>query len=91
MSIKPAVRVFHLERVEDVSGVSGTGRIAEGIEFSDGTCVIRWLSHTPCTNIYNNLKQLDLIHGHDGATKVVIDWEDMEEKEVEENQEKTVG
>lgn len=30
-------RVFVLQRHVDVSGVSGTGEIAEGVEWSDGT------------------------------------------------------
>ena len=28
------LRTFHFERVEDVNGVSGVGRVAEGIEFN---------------------------------------------------------
>lgn len=68
------IRTFHFERAEDVNGVSGVGRVAEGIEFSDGTVVVHWLSHTPSTNIYHNAKQVDLIHGHQGRTKIV--WHD---------------
>lgn len=69
-----SMRRFHLERVEDASGVSGEGRVAEGVEFSDGVCVINWLTHTSCTGIYRNVKQLELIHGHGGKTIVV--WHD---------------
>jgi hypothetical protein len=35
---------FRLVRDRDVSGVSGTGIVAEGTMFSDGTCVLRWLT-----------------------------------------------
>lgn len=38
-------RLFVLDRVEDVSGVSGTGVVAEGIEFSDGVGALRWIVH----------------------------------------------
>jgi hypothetical protein len=67
------MRVFHFERINDVSGVSGTGRVAEGVEFSDGTCVVRWLTVTSSTCVYDNFKQMESIHGHGGSTKIVFD------------------
>lgn len=68
------MRRFYLKRVEDESGVSGSGRVAEGVEFSDGTCAINWLTHTSCTGVYRNIKQLVSIHGHGGKT--IVDWKD---------------
>lgn len=62
------IRTFHFERVEDVNGVSGTGRVVEGV-------VVHWLSHTPSTNIYHNAKQVIAIHGHGGRTRIV--WHDQ--------------
>ena len=64
-------RLFHLFRAEDVSGVSGTGIIAEGVQFTDGTCVLRWLTDTASTQIYKTLAHVRRIHGHEGRTKVV--------------------
>lgn len=46
--------------------------MAEGVEFGDGTCVIRWLTATPSTAIYASIQDLEKIHGHEGAT--VIDF-----------------
>ncbi len=66
-----SVRVFYLDREEDVSGVSGTGRVAEGIEFSNGKVMLHWPSASPSTNIYENMKQMLKIHGHGGSLKVV--------------------
>lgn len=66
------MRRFTLERTEDVSGVSGTGTVAEGVEFHDGTCVIRWLGELKSTAIYNDIMELEEIHGHSGATKIVV-------------------
>jgi len=43
------VRRFHLRRIEDESGVSGTGIVTEGIQFSDGTCAMRWMTDTSST------------------------------------------
>lgn len=75
MNVQHAMRLFHLQRDEDETGVSGTGRVAEGVEFSDGSIAVRWLSHTACTNMYANVKQLMLIHGHGGRTRVVFEDE----------------
>ena len=41
-----AIRTFELIRVDDESGVSGTGKVLEGTVFSDGECVVRWMSPT---------------------------------------------
>lgn len=70
-----SIRVGHILRHEDDSGVSGTGVVAEWIEYSDGEVVVHWLSHTPSTNHYRNIKQLESIHGHGGKTEMVVIWE----------------
>lgn len=69
------VRIGHFERLEDETGVSGTGRVAEWCEFMDGTCVVRWVSPYASTNVYDNIKQAEIVHGHHGKTKMVVDWE----------------
>jgi hypothetical protein len=38
------MKLFHLERTEDASGVSGIGEVAEGVVFEDGTVGLRWLT-----------------------------------------------
>jgi hypothetical protein len=69
-------RMFELHRDHDVSGVSGTGVVAEGIEFSDGTVALRWLSAWPTSVVFNDrgMESVLAIHGHGGATRVV--WKD---------------
>lgn len=54
----------------DVSGVSGTGKIAEAAVFSDGTTVLRWCN-TPyvSTAVYRSLDECMAVHGHGGATR----------------------
>lgn len=74
MNITPTFRKFHLQRHEDTSGVSGLGRIAEGIVFSDGTTVVRWLSACGSTNVYANSEGVKQVHGHGGNTELV--WDD---------------
>lgn len=65
------MRTFELHRDQDVSGVSGTGRVAEGVEFSDGTTVLRWLTRTGSVAVYLNAVDMEKVHGHDGRTRVV--------------------
>jgi hypothetical protein len=67
-----AARRFVVVREEDVSGISGTGTIAEGIEFADGTCAMRWLTKHRCTGFYDSILVLEHIHGHEGRTKIVF-------------------
>ena len=66
-------RAFTLERDTDVSGVSGTGRVAEGVEFSDGTVALRWTSDWPTSVVFHErgIESVRAVHGHDGKTRVV--------------------
>lgn len=70
-------RCFYLRRTEDVSGVSGTGYVAEGCQFTDGTCVIRWKSEMPTTTVLQSLSNVKSIHGHpdpSGANRTEVIW-----------------
>jgi hypothetical protein len=67
-------RRFILHRSEDECNVSGTGTVAEGIRFSSGRCVIAWLTSTPSIGIYENISDLEKVHGHKGKT--VVKWID---------------
>jgi hypothetical protein len=66
------MKQFELVRDEDVTGISGTGKIAEGVVFSDGTAVLRWTTANHSTCLYDSLAALDAIHGHGGKTRVVF-------------------
>lgn len=63
--------LFTLARYVDGTGVSGTGVVAEGVIFSDGTVALRWLSNTPTTVFYNSIEDVESIHGHGGDTEVL--------------------
>lgn len=69
-SKESTMRRFVLERIEDVSGTSGTGIVAEGIEFTNGMCALHWLTQLESVAIYANSKVLEAIHGHDGRTEI---------------------
>ena len=63
---------FYLFREEDVSGTSGTGVVAMGTVLPSGKCVLEWTSFHTSVAIYNNIQDVELIHGHGGKTKVVL-------------------
>lgn len=67
------MRKFHFERREDASGVSGCGMVAEGIIFSNGHVALTWLSKHPSINVYDSIEDVEIIHGHEGKTKIVFD------------------
>lgn len=67
------LRRFHFERVEDASGVSGVGVVAEGVQFTNGHVALTWLSAHPSINLYDSIEDVQLIHGHEGRTKIIFD------------------
>lgn len=67
------MRRFHLKRLVDVSGSSGEGTVAEGVEFLGGLAVIHWFPGNVgacATGIYPSVEDLIKIHGHSGNTVV---------------------
>ena len=69
-------RLFELYREEDESGVSGVGVVAYGVEFPDGVVALRWGSQPASTATYDNIEDMEAIHGHDGKTRVIWCEED---------------
>lgn len=74
------MRTFLVVRDEDTTGISGTGVVAEGIEFGDGTVAMRWrgpIEHPwgtvyPTTVLHPHVENVESLHGHNGATH--IEW-----------------
>ena len=76
------MRRFTMRRDFDVSGVSGTGIVLEGVHFSTGVVVIHWLTPPPrgSISVFDDLEQFLAIHVRphpDNCT--VLRWEDGEE------------
>ncbi|GAA1583118.1 hypothetical protein GCM10009789_41140 [Kribbella sancticallisti] len=63
-------RTFELVRYRDLSGVSGTGVVAEGCVFTDGSVALRWRGNNPATAVWPDLDSVLAVHGHEGATEV---------------------
>jgi hypothetical protein len=70
-------RRFALNRVVDETGISGTGLVAFGVNFPDGTAVIRWNTAHTSTAVYGSMEDVEAIHGHGGLTEIV--WLDPED------------
>ena len=75
------MRRFQLRRAVDHSGVSGTGVVAEGVEFSNNHVALTWLTkpgnyrYVPMgVAIYESTDHVLEVHGHDGDT--VLDFLD---------------
>ncbi len=70
-------RRFHLQRTTDVTGVSGTGRVADGILWPDGTASVRWTGQRPSIVFWDGgIADAEHVHGHGGHTAIV--WDDPE-------------
>lgn len=68
-------RTFHLQRDEDVTGASGTGRVADGVQWPDGTVTVKWRGEYASEVSWpKGMDAVERIHGHDGRTVVV--WHD---------------
>jgi hypothetical protein len=61
-------------REEDVSGVSGVGAVAEGVQFASGKVALSWCSDIQSVTVFDSLADLEAIHGHAGRT--VVEWVD---------------
>lgn len=66
------MRLFELHRDVDTSGISGTGRVAQGIIFDNGKIALTWLTKHTSVALYDDLVTLEAIHGHQGNTRIVF-------------------
>ena len=78
---KSSSKLFQLIRTIDITGISGTGVVAEGVEFSDGTVAIRRLDSgvssenrkrgvRPTTVVHESIESVIALHGHNGASVI---------------------
>lgn len=72
-------RRFRLHRTDDVSGVSGTGFVAEGVEFSNGMVAVSFIG--PCHGVetWTSIKEMKNVHGHGGKTRVLFEDQDADD------------
>lgn len=70
------MRRFNLVRREDRSGISGTGTVAEGVEFDNGSVAMCWLTKYHIIETAQNIHTIEAVHGHGGST--TVEWVDKE-------------
>lgn len=69
------MKAFHLQRDQDETGISGTGRVAEGVRFSNGKVAVAWIvGEHQSTVVWDDIAAVEAIHGHGGKTRIV--WHD---------------
>jgi hypothetical protein len=68
-----AATFFALDRIEDETGISGTGVVAWAVNLHENGVFLLWdTDHTPATIAwYPNLDAINDIHGHEGKTRLV--------------------
>jgi hypothetical protein len=72
-------RPFLLQRDRDISDVSGTGIIADGILFPDGHAAIHWRGTWPLTTPHpDGLESILAIHDHGGQGDLHVLWADTQ-------------
>lgn len=76
------IRTFTVCRINDESGVSGTGVVIEGIVLATGQCVVHWLYPTPRGSIaiFDSITDFATVHikPHPG-NETIITYEDGEQ------------
>jgi hypothetical protein len=70
------VRNFILVRHQDPTDISGTGVVAEGVEFTNGKVCMVWLTRPAYSLvIHESIFEVEKVHGHNGST--TIQWLDF--------------
>lgn len=74
--MKHPLRFYELVRDEDVSGTSGTGPVAQVVQFENGWCAVAFYSETagvPNIICYGSIDDVEKIHGHGGLTRLELE------------------
>jgi hypothetical protein len=69
-------RRFALVRDIDETGVSGTGRIAEGVVCTHQRAALHWLTEHRSVAFYPSIETVERIHGHGGKTRIIFEEDD---------------
>lgn len=68
------IKTFHLLRLVDKTGTSGTGVVAIGAILPSNRVILEWTSSEKTETIFESIEQVIRLHGHQGATVLV--WGD---------------
>lgn len=76
------IKEFWLKRIEDETGISGTGMVARGVILPSGAVVMEWQTFHSSICLYKNIGDVEEIHGHHGKTIVVMGQPTLIEKKL---------
>lgn len=65
------MRRFFVQRNVDDSGISGTGKVAEGCLFDTNWVGLVWLGDHVTLSFYPSIDEFIAIHGHGGSTSII--------------------
>lgn len=77
------MRRFYLHRKEDPTGMSGTGRVADGIEFENGQVALTWKKEYPSVTVFPSISIVEKLHTHNGKDPTKIVWVDEIHEDLE--------
>lgn len=65
-------KLFEVIRTEDCSGVSGCGKVADGVQFDNGQVIIQWTCRksNQSLEVHHSVDGFIEIHGHNGKTTI---------------------
>ena len=66
------LRRFYFQRDIDETGISGTGKVAEGVVFPNGKCAFSWNTKIASVVIYDSIEDAITVHSHGGKTKIIF-------------------
>lgn len=70
------LRVFRLNRIKDMSGVSGTGVVAYGTVYPSGKVTLAWCveGRPASVAIYDDFEAMLEVHVHYHKSNTVVEW-----------------
>ena len=77
------MRRFFLERETDPTGMSGTGRVADGIEFDNGQIAMTWKKEFPSVTVFQSISTVEKLHSHNAQDPTRIVWVDDVREDIE--------
>lgn len=70
------MRRFYLNRIEDETGISNTGRVLEGVLTQSGKVITEWRPPHSSIGIYNSMEEFKAIHVDSHPSHNEIIWLD---------------
>lgn len=78
------MKVFTMIRNFDESGVSGTGRVLDGVEFPNGSIVVCWRGEHSSIAIYRDFSEFKAVHiDPHPKNETMIKWRYLDDPEEE--------